>query len=68
MDNVKPWYLSRTIWASVITVASAAAALLGLPVDGLDGSALTDSLLQAVTAISGMLAIIGRLGAKARIG
>lgn len=68
MDNIKPWYLSRTIWASVIGVASAAAALFGLPVDGLDGSALTDSLLQAVTAISGIVAILGRLGAKSRIG
>jgi hypothetical protein len=68
MDLVKPWYLSRTIWASVITVASAAATLFGLPVDGLDGGALTDSLLQAVTAISGIIAIFGRLGAKTRIG
>jgi len=68
MDAIKPWYLSRTIWASVITVASAAAALLGLPIDGLDGGALTDSILQAVTAISGIVAILGRLGAKSRIG
>jgi hypothetical protein len=68
MDSVKPWYLSRTIWASVISVASAAAALFGLPVDGLDGGALTDSLLQAVTAISGIIAIFGRLGASTRIG
>ena len=68
MENIKPWYLSRTIWASVIGVASTAAALFGIPVDGLDGGALTDSLLQAVTAISGIVAILGRLGAKTRIG
>jgi hypothetical protein len=49
-------------------VASAAAALFGLPVDGLDGGALTDSLLQAVTAIAGIIAIFGRLGASTRIG
>lgn len=68
MDGYKAWYLSRTIWASVITVASAAAALIGVPVDGLDTGALTDSLLQAVTAISGIIAILGRIGATSRIG
>ena len=68
MDSNKAWYLSRTIWASVVTVASAAAALLGVPVDGLDSGALTDSLLQAVTAISGIIALLGRIGATTRIG
>lgn len=67
MDSIKPWYLSRTIWASVVTVLSAAGAIFGLPVAGLDGSALTDSVLQAVTAISGIIAIFGRLGATSRI-
>jgi hypothetical protein len=68
MDSVKPWYLSRTIWASAIAVASTAASIFGLPVDGVDGGALADSILQAVTAISGIVAILGRLGATTRIG
>ncbi len=68
MDGIKPWYLSRTIWASVVTVASAAAAIIGIPVGGLDNAALIDSILQAVTAISGIVAIFGRLGAVSRIG
>ena len=68
MTAIKPWYLSRTIWASVVTVASAAASLLGFPMDDLDSGALTDSVLQAVTAISGVIAIFGRLGASTRIG
>ncbi len=68
MIDLKPWYLSRTIWASLITIVTAAAGILGLPVAGLDNSALTDSLLQAITAISGLIAIFGRLGAKERIG
>jgi len=67
MDSIKPWYLSRTIWASVVTVLSAGASLLGLPVGGIDGGALTDSLLQAVTAVSGIIAIFGRLSATTRI-
>jgi hypothetical protein len=68
MTDSKPWYLSRTIWASLITIVTAAAGILGLPVGGLDNSALTDTLLQAITAISGLVAIFGRVGANSRIG
>ncbi len=32
------------------------------------GLALTETLLQAITAISGLVAIFGRLGASSRIG
>ena len=68
MTDSKPWYLSRTIWASLITIVTAAAGILGLPVAGLDNAALTETLLQAITAISGLVAIFGRLGANSRIG
>jgi len=68
MIATKPWYLSRTIWASVVTILTGAAGLTGLPLDGLDNSALTDTLLQAISAISGLIAIFGRLSARDRIG
>ena len=68
MTDSKPWYLSRTIWASLITIVTAAAGIVGVPVAGIDNSALADTLLQAVTAISGLVAIFGRLGAQSRIG
>lgn len=67
MIAAKPWYLSRTIWAALITIASAVAGLTGVPLDGLDNQALTDTLLQAITAVSGLIAIFGRLGATNRI-
>jgi len=68
MTTTKPWYLSRTIWASIVTVLIGAGGLAGLPIDGIDGSSLTDTLLQAVTALSGLIAIVGRLWANQRIG
>jgi hypothetical protein len=68
MTDSKPWYLSRTIWASLVTMATAAAGILGVPVAGIDNAALTDTLLQAITAVSGLVAIFGRLGAQSRIG
>ncbi|MER2535558.1 MAG: hypothetical protein ABTQ31_10395 [Rhizobiaceae bacterium] len=68
MTDIKPWYLSRTIWASLVTILTAVGGIAGLPLAGIDGSALTDTLLQAVTAISGLLAIFGRLNASSRLG
>ncbi|MBB6466889.1 hypothetical protein [Aminobacter carboxidus] len=42
--------------------------LAGVPVYGIDNSALTDTLLQAITTLSGLIAIFGRVTAKQRIG
>ena len=68
MTESKPWYLSRTIWASLVTIVTAAAGIFGVPVTGIDNAALTDTLLQAIAAISGLVAIFGRMSAKERIG
>lgn len=68
MTNTKPWYLSRTIWASLVTIATAVGGFLGLPTGDLDSGQLTDALLQMITAISGIVAIFGRLSADSRIG
>ncbi|WP_311029195.1 hypothetical protein [Mesorhizobium koreense] len=61
MDAIKPWYLSRTIWASIVTIAMSSAGLLGFSTGGIDSSSLTDTLLQAISGIAGMAAIIARL-------
>lgn len=66
--EAKPWYRSRTIWASLVTVAAALAALSGIAVSEADQALLTETILQAVTAIGGIVALVGRLVAKSRIG
>jgi hypothetical protein len=68
MREDKPWYLSKTIWSGLVTMAAAFAGLAGAPVAGLDHAALTETILQAVSALSGLFAIFGRLSATARIG
>jgi hypothetical protein len=68
MTTAKPWYLSRTIWASVVTVLNGGAGLVGVPTGVIDDGALTDTILQLVTAISGLVAIFGRLAARDTIG
>ena len=67
MTSSKPWYLSRTIWGSVVTILTGGAGLIGLPLGGIDSAALTDTILQAITAVSGLIAIMGRISAKERI-
>ena len=68
MNALKPWYLSRTIWASVVTVLAGGAQIVGIPTGAIDNGALADALLQAITAVSGVIAILGRVSAKDRIG
>ncbi len=67
MTAQKPWYLSRTIWASIITVMTGGAGLFGVPAGVIDNGALTETILQLVTAISGLIAIFGRISATSKI-
>ncbi|MCO5146997.1 MAG: hypothetical protein M9895_12560 [Aquamicrobium sp.] len=67
MEVFKPWYLSRTIWASAIAVAATLASALGFPLESSDVAALPDAILQAVAAVAGVIAILGRLSASMRI-
>ncbi len=68
MEGSKPWYLSRTVWASMVTVAAAVGGLMGLSVSGADQVLMTDALLQIVTAFGGVIAVVGRLSATEKIG
>ncbi|WP_295806150.1 hypothetical protein [uncultured Nitratireductor sp.] len=67
MNETKPWYLSRTIWASMVTIAATAASMMGYPLGDIDSAAVSEGLLQAITAISGLIAIFGRVNARSRI-
>jgi hypothetical protein len=67
LTDEKPWYLSRTIWASLVTILAAVAGMGGLAIETTDQSLLTDSILQIVTAIAGLVGIYGRLRATTMI-
>ena len=68
MESNKRWYESRTIWASIVTFGSLLASALGVQVDDADQQVLVEALLQATAAGGALVAIIGRLVAKSRIG
>jgi hypothetical protein len=67
MNSVKPWYLSKTILASIITIVMSLGGLFGLPTGLVDNAALADTIMQAITALMGLVAIVGRLSASKKI-
>lgn len=68
MNETKPWYLSKTIWGALVSVAATLGGMFGVPVDVGGQAALTDSILQTVSAVAGIVAILGRVSADSRIG
>jgi hypothetical protein len=69
----KPWYSSRTIWASIVAIAATAAALiLRKNVTPRTQETITDflaaSIPQIVAIVSGIVVIWGRVKAETRIG
>ena len=68
MSETKPWYLSKTIWGALVSVGATLGSMFGLPVDAGGQAALTDAILQTVSAVAGIVAILGRVSADSRIG
>ncbi len=68
MIDEKPWYLSKTIWGSLVAVGAALAGAAGFAIDGDNQSALAETILQLVTAAGALIAIYGRLSATDIIG
>lgn len=67
MTTTKPWYLSKTIWASLVTVMISVGSLLGLPEGMVDKEGLADAIMQVITAVTGLVAIFGGLTAAEKI-
>ncbi|MEC9343505.1 MAG: hypothetical protein VYD64_06635 [Pseudomonadota bacterium] len=63
MIEEKPWYLSKTIWGSLISVAAALAAAFDIAIDAESQAAIADAVVQIVAAAGALVAIYGRLTA-----
>lgn len=68
MTETKPWYLSRTVWAALVALAAGIGGAVGLPLADFDQSQAVETILQAMSAVAGLAALLGRLGARSRIG
>ncbi|MFZ1812899.1 MAG: hypothetical protein WBO55_11690 [Rhizobiaceae bacterium] len=63
MVDEKSWYLSKTIWGSLISVAAALTATLGISIGADAQTAIADALVQMIAAAGSLYAIYGRLTA-----
>jgi len=68
MTDIKPWWQSKTLWGAIVTIASATLGLLGYDLAETDREALTGFLTSLGAALGGLIAIVGRVKAKNRIG
>lgn len=67
MVRMKSWYMSKTIWGSLVAVLAAAASVFGLDIDPTAQAQLTDAVLQLVTICGALFAIFGRITASTTI-
>ncbi|WP_099865109.1 hypothetical protein [Pararhizobium haloflavum] len=67
MDDIKPWYLSKTIWGGLVAIAASVGSLLGVPVEPGDQAALSDAIITTVGAAGAVLTVVGRIAATSRI-
>ena len=63
MDDTKPWYMSRTVWGSLVAIAASIGGAFGIMIAEVDQIEITDTILQIVGAVGGFLALYGRLSA-----
>lgn len=68
MTDIKPWWQSKTLWGALVTIASGLFGLFGLDLGETDRAALVDLLTSLGAALGGVIAIIGRIMARDRIG
>ena len=67
MTNSKPWYLSKTIWASIVTILLSVGGMFGAPSNLVDPKSVAEIVVQLVTALAGLTAVFGRLSATDNI-
>lgn len=67
MTQTKPWYLSKTIWAAVVSVAATIGAMFGFSIDDGVRDGLVEVILQLIAAGSALFSIFGRITATTKL-
>lgn len=68
MQDMKQWYLSKTVWGALIAILASLAQAAGIQLDPGTQGAMADHLVALAGAIGGLVAIYGRLTADKRLG
>lgn len=67
MNDVKTWYMSKTIWGGVVAILASCANFLGLEIAAEEERKIADGLTALAAAAGGLIAIWGRISARARL-
>ncbi|WP_420408905.1 hypothetical protein [Hoeflea sp.] len=68
MDTTKPWWQSKTLWGALVTIVAAALGFAGIDLADTERETLTEMLTSLGAAVGGLIALIGRISARSRIG
>lgn len=67
MTDAKPWYLSKAVWGSVVTVIASLSGLVGLSISPQMAVAAVDLIILLITTLSGLFSLWGRLSADKQL-
>lgn len=67
MQDTKPWYQSRAVIASVLTVIASIGGIFGFSIPTDLVAQLTDNLILVVTAVTGLVSLVGRIVATKKL-
>lgn len=67
MDDMKHWYMSKTVWGALISLGASLLHVVGIDLGAADQTAIADSLVTIIGALGGLLALYGRLTADVAI-
>lgn len=67
MDSTKSWYASKAVWGGIIAAGAAIAGLFHISVSAADQASLMDDAVTIAGGVGGVLAIVGRIVANAKI-
>jgi hypothetical protein len=67
MNNTKPWWQSKTVWASIMAMLAGMASLAGVSLDATLQDELANLITAAAEVASGAVAIFGRVQAQAQL-
>ena len=67
MNEIKPWYQSKTIWGALVAVLASLLSAAGIDLDAEAQNGLTTDILNLCGALGGLFALYGRLTANTSI-
>jgi hypothetical protein len=67
MEDVKHWYLSKTIWGALIAMGASTLQFAGVHIGAGDQAALGDAAVSIAGAVGSLVAVYGRVTATTAI-